>query len=119
MEIKWKLLLLSSLLVVCGQTIAWFQFNIQFKYPKYGPEWWGWYLLAIPSTWFFIKSAQLGVESLGGSVWGNRFLGFTVGIVVYTILTQWYYDQPITLKIATQLLLAFSILAVQAFWPGK
>ena len=116
---NYRLLLLSSLLVLCGQTIAWFQFNIQFKYPKYGPEWWGWYVLAIPSTWFFIKSAQLGVAGFDGSVWANRFLGFVVGIVVYTILTQWYYNQTITPKIALQLLLAFSILGVQAFWKGN
>lgn len=114
-DINWKLLAMGSALGLVGQTIAWLQFNMQFKYPKLGPEWWGWYVIAIPSTWFFIKSAQFGVTAMGGSLWANRFIGFILGIIVYATLTNLVFDQPITLKIAIQLLLCVCILAVQVF----
>jgi hypothetical protein len=114
-DINWRLLGLSALLVLAGQTCAWIQFNTQFKYPKYGPEWWGWYVVAIPSTWFFLKSAQFGVEAMGGSLWANRFLGFTMGIIVYAILTNYFFQQPITLKIGIQIGLALCVMMVQIF----
>ena len=112
---NWKLLGLSALLVLAGQTCAWIQFNTQFKYPKYGPEWWGWYVVAIPSTWFFLKSAQYGVAAMGGSLWANRFLGFTMGIIVYAVLTNYFFQQPITTKIGIQIGLALCVMMVQIF----
>jgi len=115
-NIDWKMLGIGSLLGFCGQIIAWMQFNMQFKYPKLGPEWWGWYVIAIPSTWFFIKSAQYSVTALGGSLWANRFIGFVLGIVVYATLTNLVFNQPMTLKIWTQLLLCIFIILIQIIW---
>ena len=45
------------------------------------------------------------VEGFDGSVWSNRFVGFVIGIVVYSILTSWFFNQNITWKVGVQLLL--------------
>lgn len=112
-EISYKYILMGAFLFIFAQGGAWLQHNLQFKYPKLGPEWWGWYVASIPITWLFLKSTQLGVHGFGGSVWANRFLGFSVGIVVYGFLTQWFFDQPITPKVLVQILLAVCIMGVQ------
>tara|TARA_B100000925_G_C21997068_1_gene469436 strand:+ start:605 stop:973 length:369 start_codon:yes stop_codon:yes gene_type:complete len=114
-NIKLKLILMASFLFIFAQGGAWLQHNLQFKYPKLGPEWWGWYLASIPITWLFLKSTQLGVIGFGGSVWANRFLGFVVGMMVYAVLTQWFFNQEMTLKVWIQMGLCLSILFVQFY----
>jgi hypothetical protein len=108
--------LMASALFVLAQGSAWLQHNLQFKYPKLGPEWWGWYLAAIPITWLFLKSTQLGVQGFGNSLWANRFLEFSIGIIVYAILTQYLFNQPMTSKIWVQVGLCVVIICVQVLW---
>ena len=115
-NIKWMYVVMASLLFILAQGGAWLQHNLQFKYPKLGPEWWGWYVAALPITWLFLKSTQLGVEGFGNSLWANRFLGFSVGIIVYAILTQHFFNQPMTAKVWVQVLLCIAIMCVQVFW---
>ncbi len=107
---------MASALFVLAQASAWLQHNLQFKYPKLGPEWWGWYIAAIPITWLFLKSTQLGVQGFGNSLWANRFLEFSIGIIVYAILTQYLFNQPMTSKIWVQVGLCVVIICVQVLW---
>lgn len=118
-NIKWMYVILASLLFILAQGGAWLQHNLQFKYPKLGPEWWGWYVAALPITWLFLKSTQLGVEGFGNSLWANRFLGFSVGIIVYAILTQHFFNQPMTSKVWVQVGLCILIMCIQVFWKEQ
>ena len=74
---------------------------------------------AIPLTWLFLKATYFGVNSFGGEIWLNRFVGFVLGIISYMILTSYHFKQPVTMKISVQLLLCFLILMVQIFWVEK
>ena len=74
------------------------------------------YALAIPLTYVFILATKYNVVGYGGSIWGARFVGFALGMLVYAIMIQIFFKEPFTIKIAVQLLLCFTILAVQAFW---
>mgnify|MGYP004269590947 FL=1 len=74
------------------------------------------YAMAIPLTYVFILATKYNVVGYGGSIWGARFVGFALGMLVYAIMIQIFFKEPFTTKIAVQLLLCFSILAVQAFW---
>jgi hypothetical protein len=116
---NWTYVLIGAILTFFAQGGAWAQHNLQFKYTEYGPTWWGWYVLSIPLTWLFLTGTKYTVEGFDGSVWSNRFVGFTIGIVMYAILTSWFFNQHITWKIGAQLILAFGILMIQALWPGK
>ena len=71
--------------------------------------------MAIPLTYVFILATKYNVVGYGGSIWGARFVGFAIGMLVYAILIQLYFKEPFTYKIALQLFLCFSIIAVQAF----
>ena len=111
-----KLVVYGVILITIAQIAVWFQHNWQFVNKKFGPEWWGWYLMAIPITWLFLKGTQLNYLAFDNTVWPNRFIGFTIGVVTYVYLTSHYLDEPVTWKIAAQLLLCLCIIIVQVFW---
>jgi hypothetical protein len=115
-KLNWYYIFLGFLVTIIAQVGAWFQHNLQFKNPKYDETWWGMYAMAIPLTYVFILATKYNVVGYGGSIWGARFVGFALGMLVYAIMIQIFFKEPFTAKIAVQLLLCFSILAVQAFW---
>ena len=100
---------------ILAQLGAWFQHNLQFKYPKYDETYWGWYALSIPLTYVFVLATKYNVLGYG-SVWGARFIGFAIGMIVYAIMIQIYFQEKFTMKIAIQLLLCLTIILVQSFW---
>ena len=115
-KLNWYYIFLGFVVTVIAQIGAWFQHNLQFKDPKYDETWWGMYALAIPLTYVFILATKYNVVGYRGSIWGSRFVGFALGMLVYAIMIQIFFKEPFTIKIAVQLLLCFTILAVQAFW---
>lgn len=106
----------AALIYLVAQSAVWFQHNWQFKDITKSPTWWGWYVLAIPITYLFLQATKLGVEGFGNQLWPNRFVGFVTGIVSYIILTNYYFSEPVTPKVAVQLGLCFTIIVVQVFW---
>ena len=114
--INWYYIGLGFIVTMLGQVGAWYQHNMQFKYPNLNEWWWGWYVLAIPLTYLFMTATKYNVLGYGGSIWGARFVGFAIGMGAYAILTTYYFKEPFSLKIAFQLILCFSIILVQAYW---
>ena len=115
-NIEWYSVALGILVTLLAQTGAWFQHNLQFKYPKLDSSWWGWYVVAIPLTFLFVKATELMVKGFGGYLWAGRFVGFSVGIFVYAIFNSIIMDQGVDSKVFTQLSLAFTIIAIQVWW---
>lgn len=118
-DIQWFYIGAGAALAVLAQIGAWFQHNLQFKFPKYDESWWGWYALSVPLTYVFVLSTKYHYKGYGESVWAGRFAGFAIGIIVYAALIQIFFDEKFTTKIAVQIALCFVILAVQAFWKTK
>ena len=109
-KINWLFLFYAVILITLGQTGAYLQHNYQFLDKRFPPEWWGWYVMAIPITWFFLRGTYYGVNAFDGDLWPNRFIGFIIGIVSYTILTSWLFKQHITPKIFVQIALCCMIM---------
>ena len=115
-KFNWLHLFYAVTLISAAQVIVWFQHNWQFINPKYKPEWWGWYIVAIPITWMFLKGTYYGVTVFDNQLWPNRFIGFILGIISYALLTADFFKQPVTSKIFVQLILCFLIVLVQVLW---
>jgi len=115
-DLNWYYIFAGAIVTIIAQLGAWFQHNLQFKYPKYDETYWGWYALAIPLTYVFILATRYNVEGYGGSIWGARFVGFALGMTVYAVMIQLFFGEKFTTKIALQLLLCFTIILVQTFW---
>jgi hypothetical protein len=113
-DLNWTYIGLGFLVTVIAQLGAWIQHNLQFKYPKLDETFWGWYVLAIPLTYVFVLATKYNVLGFG-SIWGARFVGFAIGMMVYAIMIQIYFKEPFTLKIALQLFLCFAIIFIQGY----
>jgi|TARA_R110002167_G_scaffold63515_2_gene179320 hypothetical protein len=114
-DLNWYYIGLGAAITVIAQIGAWLQHNLQFKYPKLDESWWGWYVVAIPLTYLFMTSTKYNVLGYGNSIWGARFIGFAIGMLIYAIMIQIFFKEPFTYKIALQLFLCFAIIGVQAF----
>ena len=114
-DLNWYYIGLGAAITVIAQIGAWLQHNLQFKYPKLDETWWGWYVVAIPLTYLFMTSTKYNVLGYGNSIWGARFIGFAIGMLIYAIMIQIFFKEPFTYKIALQLFHCFTIIGVQAF----
>ena len=118
-DFNWYYIIAGAAVTIIAQVGAWFQHNLQFKYPKLDETWWGMYALSVPLTYVFILATKYNVLGYGGSIWGARFIGFAIGMAVYAIMIQIFFQEKFTMKIAIQLLLCFTIILVQTFWKDS
>ena len=113
MNVNIKYFLVTCLLFLLGQTGVWFQLNIQFL--------WEWAkkhpllisFMGVPFSYLFIIATSYGEKAFLGLMWPQRFLGFSIGIIVYAFLTYWFLNQGITFKTWISLVLAMMIIAIQ------
>jgi NO-binding membrane sensor protein with MHYT domain len=82
-------------------------------YPKYL---WLSMLVAIPLSWFYLKSVQHFVKAFEGEIWPSRLLGFSLGIITFTLMSGILFKEPFTAKTIVSVLLGFTIVAIQVLW---
>lgn len=111
-----KNLLLVIILFSIGHILIWFQTNGQFI--------WKWFernplLLSIvfgtTISYFFIYATKYSYEYFNGLIWPIKFIGFSIGILIYYILTYYFMSEGLTLKTIICLLLSLIIIFIQLF----
>ena len=114
--INFKKLAIGTLLYLIGQTLVWYQINGQFisEWVKARP--WLMSCLGIPISYVYIYATQYSTEAFNGDLWPQRFIGFSMGMIAFAILTWMHLNQGITLKTAVTLILASAIVAIQVLW---
>lgn len=70
---------------------------------------------AIPLAWLYIKSVELFVLAFDGRIWPSRFIGFSLGVIVFALLSRYLFGEPITLKVVVSIILAVCIVLVQIY----
>lgn len=113
---NYKHIALSFFLFLFGQIIVWVQVN--------GPLIWPWakehrfllMVLGIPITWLFMDATRYAVSGFGNLFWPGRFMSFTAGIFIFTVMTYMFREEAINVKTGISLVLAFSLILVQLFW---
>jgi len=118
-DLNWYYILIGAGITVIAQIGAWLQHNLQFKYPELDEKWWGMYALSVPLTYVFITATKYNMLGYGESIWGARFVGFAIGMIVYAFMIQWFFGEKFTSKIAVQLFLCFLIIVIQGMWKVK
>ncbi len=115
--INYKLLLAGLGLFLLGQVLAWYQTNGQFisEWVKEHPI-----LVAaiggVPVGYSYILATTLTVQAFNGEVWPSRLLGFSMGIMAFTILTLIHLNEGLTFKTIVTLCLATLIVLLQVLW---
>jgi len=116
MNINLKYFLITCLLFLIGQTGVWFQLNAQFM--------WDWAkknplimsFVGVPFTYLFILATGYGEKAFMGLMCPQRFLGFSIGIIMYAILTYYFLNQGMTFKTWVSLTLSVLIIIIQVIF---
>ena len=112
---NWNSLILGIFYGTIAQIGTFLQLQGNIKY--------GWYqkypiiLLAsaIPLAWLYIKSVELFVFAFNGKIWPSRFIGFSLGVIVFAILSRYLFGEPITIKVILSIILALLIVLTQIY----
>ena len=104
-------------LFALAQLFAWFQLNSQYMW-----EWWrgkafiSALVWGIPCSMFFYYAWTTAADA-AGSVWSARFIGSSVGIVIFPILTYVFLGETMfTAKTMVCFTLALLVVIIQIFF---
>ena len=111
-----KELLYTFLTFITVQSAVWFQTNGQFI--------WSWFkdhpfilsLFGIPISLGYIWGTKFAFAAFEGTLWPGRLLGFAMGIISFTILTNHFMGEGISYKVIVSLLLETDLVLIQVFW---
>jgi hypothetical protein len=104
------------LLGIVGQIGSFFQLQAGIKFGWYPKYIWPLLLMSVPIGWLYLKSVQYFIDGFGGEIWPSRLIGFSLGIIVFTIVSWFLFREPLNIKTIISLLLGFSIVAIQVLW---
>lgn len=107
-----NLLITIGLFIVC-QTSIWFQINGQFLFEWCRKNSFILALAGVPISIISILATKYGAMTFYGNLWPQRFLGFSVGIILFSLLSYYCLGESMTLKTWICLALALCIMVVQ------
>lgn len=73
-------------------------------------------LIGIPLTYVTIRASRVMVDLWGGQTWPNRLIGFSIGVIVFTVMAKYLLGEVLSTKTAICLCLCLCILLIQLFW---
>jgi multidrug transporter EmrE-like cation transporter len=84
---------------------------------------WGWLqkypipmtLVSIPIGLLTMYSVSFAVRHFNGTIWESRFLGFSIGIIVFAIMAYLLFGEPVTLKTIISIVLSVLIILTQFY----
>ena len=109
-------LLLGILLLTVVYVIGWYQIHGQFLWDWFKKYEYYLIWISVPSTLMTIRAVKLINEYFNGLIWPNRILTFGIGIILFTILTSFHFNEKINMKTLVLLSLCITVVAIQALW---
>ena len=109
-------LLLGMFFGFLAQIATFFQLQGSLKFEWFKNHYWIIVLMGIPISMMFMFSVKHMVTAFNGEIWPSRLIGFSIGTIVFTIFSWSVFNEPITLKTLTCLILALGILLIQLLW---
>jgi len=111
-----KALLYTIVIFTITQIAVWYQTNGQFISDWCKNNTFILSLFGIPISFGYIYATKFAFEAFDGLLWPGRLLGFALGIISFTILTNHYMGEGITPKVIVSLVFAIILVCIQAFW---
>lgn len=99
-----------------AQVTTFLQLQGQLKYEWMKQNIWFTVLMGIPISFMFMQSVKCFVEGFGGQIWPSRLIGFGIGVIVFSIMSQLLFKEPFTTKTGICLFLGLLIILTQLFW---
>ena len=112
-------LLIGMVWFIIGHIAVFFQLNGQFK--------WNWFknneilvaFTGVVLSFFFIWGTKYVVNGFDGLLWPARFVGFSIGMVIYALGVSYFFKEGITNKTFVSLVLCLILVAIQVLWKSK
>ena len=111
-----KELVLGVMWFTIAHIVVWFQLNGQFLWPWFRKNEWIVASSGAVISFFYIWGTKHGVAAFDGLLWPNRFLGFSIGILIYGFMVYLFMGESINLKTAVSLILCCAVIAIQILW---
>ena len=73
-------------------------------------------LFGIIVSYFYIYGTKYTVAGMGGLLWPARFIGFSIGMILYAILINYHFNEGITTKTFVSLVLCLILIGIQVLW---
>jgi hypothetical protein len=67
-------------------------------------------------SYFYIYGTKYTVAGMDGLLWPARFIGFSIGMILYAILLNHHFSEGINTKTVVSLSLCFILVAIQVLW---
>tara|TARA_R110000803_G_scaffold9613_1_gene30218 strand:+ start:485 stop:844 length:360 start_codon:yes stop_codon:yes gene_type:complete len=104
---------------VIAHIAVFFQLNGQFKWDWFKNNEWVIASSGLIISFFYIWGTKYTVEGFGGMLWPARFIGFSVGMIIYAFGVSFFFKEGITNKTFVSLLLCVALVAIQVLWKTK
>jgi len=99
-----------------AQVITFLQLQGQLKYNILKNNTWFVVLLGLPISYLFMISVKHFVAAYDGQIWPSRLIGFGIGVVVFSLMSNWLFKEPLTPKTLICLGLGSLIVLIQILW---
>jgi hypothetical protein len=109
-------ILLGVLFGILGQIGTFLQLQGSYKYGWYEKYPWLVIFASVPLGWLYIKSVNNLIAGAQGQIYISRLLGFSIGIIIFTVMSIVLFNEPPSIKTLFCILLAFLIVAIQLFF---
>jgi|688.fasta_scaffold707149_2 hypothetical protein len=103
---------------VLGQIISFLSLQGSYRIPFFKNNMWVAVLLGIPCTILFILSTHNFIDYFRGQIWPSRIIGFTVGVICFTVMGWIMFRETVSLKTTVMLGLCAIIMTLQVFWKN-
>ena len=108
-------IILGIIFGAIGQIGTFTQLQISYKFGWYEKYPWVVILASVPLGWLYIQSVNSFIEGFGGQIWPSRLVGFGIGVIVFTLMSYFVFNEHLGLKNGICLSLGFLIVLIQIF----
>tara|TARA_R110000744_G_scaffold243150_1_gene360104 strand:+ start:482 stop:832 length:351 start_codon:yes stop_codon:yes gene_type:complete len=113
----YKDLLIGAGAFIVAHILTFFQLNGQFLKVDWFRKNEIWVAAAgIILSFFYMWGTKYTVNGMGGLLWPARFIGFSIGMIIYAIGTNYFFSEGINLKTTVSLVLCLVLLIIQIAW---
>jgi len=70
-------------------------------------------------SFFYIWGTKYTVAGMDGLLWPARFIGFSIGMLIYAVMVNYHFSEGINTKTWVSLALCLVLISIQIFWKVK
>lgn len=107
------LIIYSLIVFFLAQALAWLQINGQFIWPWMKDHRVLVSLLGVPISYLLMVASDFAYTGMDNKLWPGRLMAFAMGMLVFTIFTNVFLGEGVSLKAGISLVLASILLVIQ------